>query len=73
MKPIYTLKRDPSLKPMYDPMDLNATRSYAPLETDERRTRAINGECFGYSRKDISKEIAKFTLLKKSAIVHPSL
>jgi len=35
MKPTYTLKRDPSLKPTHDPMDLDATWSYTPLGTDK--------------------------------------
>jgi len=38
MKPVYALKRDPSLRPkspMYNPMDLNATRFYAPLGTNK--------------------------------------
>ena len=53
-KPTHTSKRDPSPRPkspVHDPMDLDATRSYAPLGTDERRTRAANGECFGCGRK----------------------
>jgi len=51
MKPIYTLKRDPSPKPTHDPIDLDATRSYAPLGTNERRTQAANRECFRCGRK----------------------
>jgi hypothetical protein len=41
MKLLYTLKRDPSLNsrsPIYDPMDLNVTQSYAPLGTNEQKT-----------------------------------
>ena len=53
-KPSYTPKRDPSpnsRSPTYDPMDLDVTRSYAPLGTNERKTRAANGECFGCGKK----------------------
>jgi len=38
MKPVYTLKRDPSLKPkspIYNPIDLNAAQSYIPLGTNK--------------------------------------
>jgi hypothetical protein len=38
MKLLYTLKRDLSLNsknPIYNPMDLNITRSYTPLGTNE--------------------------------------
>ena len=54
MKLIYTLKYDllPNPKnPIYNPMDLNITQSYIPLETNKQKTRAINGECFKYSKK----------------------
>ena len=54
MKPLYTLKRDLSLNsksPIYNPMDLNITQSYALLGTNKQKTQAANGECFGYSKK----------------------
>ena len=54
MKPIYILKRDPSLNsksPIYDPIDLDITQSYTPLGTNKGKTRAVNGECFKYSKK----------------------
>ena len=38
MKLVYTLKRDPSLRPkspIYNPIDLNATQFYTPLGTDK--------------------------------------
>ena len=54
MKLIYILKRDPSLNsksPIYNLMDLDITQSYTPLGTNERKTQAINGECFRYGKK----------------------
>ena len=41
MKPLYTLKRNlsPNSKsPIYNPMDLNITRFYAPLGINKRKT-----------------------------------
>jgi hypothetical protein len=38
MKLLYTLKRNPSLNsksPIYNPIDLNITQSYTPLETNK--------------------------------------
>ena len=51
---MYTLKRDPSLRPkspIYNPIDLNATRSYIPLGTNKQKTQAVNRKCFKYSKK----------------------
>jgi len=41
MKPVYTPKRDLSLKPkspIYNPMDLNTAQFYIPLGTNKQRT-----------------------------------
>jgi hypothetical protein len=38
MKLLYTLKHDPSLNfksPIYNPIDLDITQSYTPLETNK--------------------------------------
>ena len=32
-------------------MDFNVTQSYTPLGTNERKTQAINRECFGCGKK----------------------
>ena len=54
MKPIYTLKCNPSLNfrsPTYNPMDFNITQSYAPLGTNKQKTQAVNRECFRCGKK----------------------
>src|SRR5205814_6171514 len=42
-----------SRSPIHDPMDLDATRPrpYAPVGSEERKTRITNRECFGCGQK----------------------
>ena len=54
MKPLYTLKRDPSPNSkslIYDFIDLDITQSYTPLGTNKQKTQAANKKYFGCGKK----------------------